>query len=69
MKWISIDEQKPPYGWMLVVYRYHADPKILCSDFGLHTDGTFIVSGVKRDVTHWMPIPPPPKEIMSGQKS
>ena len=61
-EWININDKKPPYGWMILSYRYFADPKILCVDFGLHMDGIFTSGGVIRDVTHWMPLPKPPEE-------
>lgn len=63
-EWISVKEQKPPEGWLIIAYRYYADPSILQSDFGLHVDGKFTSGGpimLERDVTHWMPIPKPPK--------
>ncbi len=63
MDWISVKDKKPPQGWIIISYKYFADPKILCSDFGLHIDGSFTSGGLKRDVTHWMPLPEPPKNL------
>ena len=60
MEWISIKDKPPPNGWILIAYRYYADPNILCSYFGLHIDGNFSSAGLQRDVTHWMPLPEPP---------
>lgn len=62
MKWISVKKKKAPQGWLIVAYRYYADPKILCSGFALHIDDDFIEAGLKRDVTHWMTLPEPPHE-------
>lgn len=28
--WISVKDKQPPYGWMLICYKYYADAKILC---------------------------------------
>lgn len=60
-EWISIKDKPPPNGWMIIAYKYYADPKILRSDFGLHVDGKFTCGGLVRDATHWMPLPEPPE--------
>lgn len=62
MEWIKLEDKKPPNGWMIIAYKYFADPNILCSDFGLYIDGEFTSASIKRDVTHWMPLPQPPME-------
>lgn len=61
-EWISIMNEEPPQGWIICTYRYYADPKILCSGFCCHIDDEFIDAGIKRDVTHWMPLPEPPHD-------
>ena len=61
--WISVKDRKPGNGWLIICYKYYADPSILNSDFGLHEDGVFISGGLIREVTHWMPLPSPPKTL------
>jgi len=68
MEWIKLEYKKPPNGWMLIAYKYYADPNIICSDFGLHLDGEFTTDGIKRDVTHWMFLPEAPKEFYKMEK-
>ena len=66
-KWISVDD--PPKKW-----RKNDDEKTLinylvyCHDYGvdvgnwLKPAGIWVIMGLPVKVTHWMPMPEPPKE-------
>lgn len=58
-KWIPVTERLPERMKDVLVIRMHGDPDI---EF-LFYDGTWVgdTEG-KKDVTHWMPLPEPPKE-------
>ena len=64
--WKSIKDFPPPNGWLIIAYRYYADPEVLCSGFCLHQDGVFrdfnLNNNLIRDAVFWMFLPEPPKE-------
>ncbi len=68
-KWISVEERLPENGRVLCVRKSEAFPGqryvyILTADHGEFRDGAiFTADG---NVTHWMPLPEPPKEEPNG---
>lgn len=62
-EWISVKDQLPPNGGIYTVFRPdawdepHCDPRISSRKFA---DGKW--SGL-HEVTHWQPLPKPPKEL------
>ena len=64
-EWISVKERLPEDGKVLCVrkseaFRGRRYVDILNVDHGYFMDGAFVVSD--GNVTHWMPLPEPPKE-------
>ena len=59
-RWIPVTERLPEGMKDVLVIRAHGDPDI---EFLFH-DGTWVgdTEG-KQDVTHWMPLPEPPKGV------
>lgn len=63
MRWISVDEALPEEGERVLTY----NPKCgegCCVDIDYRFDKDFWESqGVFSEITHWMPLPKPPKII------
>lgn len=64
--WISVQDKLPPLGQPVIVYREYAwgEAKVEqgCRDLG----GWWRVYGTRtKRITHWMPLPQPPKEVSS----
>jgi hypothetical protein len=58
-EWISVKERLPAVGeTVLIYYRYHDQQSIVTARF---VNGGFI-GFWDADVTHWQPLPEPPKE-------
>ena len=58
-KWISVKDKLPePYQYVLA---YYSGGRIRIS-MVFHV-GRFCLQGVYGEVTHWMPLPAPPKEV------
>ena len=60
MKWISVKEQLPEEDTRVLVYA-NSDRSYTKMDTDRMLDGIWVRWG--RDVTHWMSLPEPPKEI------
>lgn len=66
-KWISVDKRKPEVGkFVLFQYAKNAqNPTMHARNpmaVGRYEYGMFLVEGCSVKVTHWMPLPKPPKE-------
>lgn len=64
-EWISVKDRLPEDGKVLCVrkseaFRDRRYVDILNVDHGWFMDGAFVVAD--GNVTHWMPLPEPPKE-------
>ena len=62
MEWISVKDQSPPEGASLLTW---ADPYIRTAEILYEVDGVinWLDGGCVFDgVTHWMPLPEPPKD-------
>lgn len=63
MEWIGVEGRKPEYGEPVLVY-YAGDgiepPRVYIS-WWVYNLG-FLLERVYGSVTHWMPLPEPPKE-------
>ncbi len=60
MKWISVKDEQPTNGQRILILRKHHAPSIQSA---LYRDKRFLFAGeTLRVVTHWMPLPDPPKE-------
>ena len=58
-EWISVKDKLPePCQDVLV---YHSGGKIKISE--LFYNGRFCLQDLHGEVTHWMPLPAPPKEV------
>ena len=67
--WISVQDKLPPLGQPVIVYREYAwgEAKVEqgCRDLG----GWWRVYGTRtKRITHWMPLPQPPKEVSSNDQ-
>lgn len=66
-KWISVEEMLPEAGvFVLLQYAKNAQNPTLHARntmaVGRYEYGMFLVEGCSVRVTHWMPLPEPPKE-------
>ncbi|HBM3185722.1 TPA: DUF551 domain-containing protein [Klebsiella oxytoca] len=74
MEWIKCSERMPPFGVYLVMYEFgcpggplkHAVARYMSFDRNppnkdIVSDWVCGVKGV-HNITHWMPLPPPPTE-------
>lgn len=64
MSWISVKDKLPPFGQQVIVCRPDnlGKPKVEqgCRDL----NGWWRVYGTRtKRITHWMPLPEPPKEV------
>ena len=61
--WISVQDKLPPLGQTVIVYREYAWGEVKveqgCRDLG---DWWKVYGTRTKRVTHWMPLPQPPKE-------
>lgn len=61
MEWISVNDRLPEYERPVLGY----DSEIEMVDIVNYISGKFFdLDGIQTDVTHWMPLPEPPKERM-----
>lgn len=64
MGWINVNDQSPPFGRCLIYVKEH-DPNIYTDGYG---ECSYEHIGFAHEllfetkVTHWMPLPSPPKE-------
>ena len=66
-KWVSIAERKPKRGeYVLFLYDKNSrNPTLFAKNtmaVGRYDYGMFLVDGCQVGITHWMPLPEPPKE-------
>lgn len=66
--WISVEERLPETDdWVIVaILDDRGDTPYQYADFGWYLDAArcwIINAEQRRDVTHWMPLPAPPKEV------
>ena len=55
-EWISVEERLPEIGQSVLVYSSKYYPVVECRDLV-----TYMRMGNYSGVTHWMPLPEPPK--------
>ena len=64
--WISVKDKLPPYGQPVIVCRPYSKDQLKveqgCRDLG---DWWKVYGTRTKHVTHWMPLPEPPKEVSS----
>lgn len=64
MNWISVKDKLPPYGQQVIVCRPYGKDCLKveqgCRDLG---DWWRVYGTRTKRVTHWMPLPEPPKEV------
>ena len=63
-EWISVDDRLPEdIGYYLVVYRdkYNGSTSIALDNYVKCGAGEWWASEFTRNITHWMPLPEPPK--------
>ena len=64
--WISVKDKLPPYGQPVIVCRPYSKDQLKveqgCRDLG---DWWKVYGTRTKRITHWMPLPQPPKEVSS----
>lgn len=61
--WISVQDKLPPLGQMVIVYREYAWGDVKVEQGCRDLNGWWRVYGTRtKRITHWMPLPQPPKE-------
>ena len=64
--WISVKDKLPPYGQPVIVCRPYSKDQLKveqgCRDLG---DWWKVYGTRTKRVTHWMPLPQPPREVSS----
>jgi len=73
-KWIAVEEKLPEVGGTYLVRAKFAEPFNYCTDFGhfflLESGPEWMTSGSKpQDVSHWMPLPEPPRALAAGTQT
>lgn len=64
--WISVKDALPPAYTTVIVCRISLLGKIVVESGQLTYDNWWWVYGSRtKNVTHWMPVPQPPKEVSS----
>ena len=64
--WISVEDKLPPLGQMVIVYREYAWGEVKVEQGCRDLNGWWRVYGTRtKRITHWMPLPQPPKEVSS----
>lgn len=64
--WISVQDKLPPLGQTAIVYREYAWGEVKVEQGCRDLDGWWRVYGTRtKRITHWMPLPQPPKEVSS----
>lgn len=62
--WISVEDKLPPLGQMVIVYREYAWGDVKVEQGCRDLNGWWRVYGTRtKRITHWMPLPQPPKEV------
>ena len=62
--WISVEDKLPPLGQTVIVYREYAWGEVKVEQGCRDLDGWWRVYGTRtKRITHWMPLPEPPKEV------
>ena len=63
MKWISVEDRLPEDIGMYIVFRDNSciGGTVKCVDTKLFHDRTWITDGYDGKITHWQPLPKPPK--------
>ena len=66
-RWISVKERLPEYGERVICFTIHGGIPVCYRGYSYDSDGRFILAYNGTDkvdnVTHWMPLPEPPKLI------
>lgn len=57
-KWISVHERLPKPLKQAIIFNKYGDMTI-----GTYTEWGWITPDYFREITHWMPLPTPPKEV------
>ena len=64
--WISVEDKLPPLGQMVIVCREYDWGGVRVEQGCLDLNGLWRVYGTRtKRVTHWMPLPQPPREVSS----
>lgn len=64
MNWISVKDDLPPYGQPVIVCRpYSKDCLKVEQGYRDLGDWWWVYGTLTKRVTHWMPLPKPPKEV------
>lgn len=64
MKWISVKDKLPPLGQPVIVCRPYSKDQLKVEQGFRDVNGWWKVYGTRtKTVTHWMPLPEPPKEV------
>ena len=62
--WISVEDKLPHLGQTVIVYREYAWGEVKVEQGCRDLDGWWRVYGTRtKRITHWMPLPEPPKEV------
>lgn len=66
MNWISVKDRLPESegeDWLVVVKNKNKEGGIFLCDVAHYENGKWYKSNTWEDVTHWMPLPPKPKQL------
>ena len=64
--WISVQDKLPPLGQTVIVYREYTWGEVKVEQGCRDLNGWWRVYGTRtKRITHWMPLPQPPKEVSS----
>jgi len=67
MEWISVKDRLPEKFTAVIVYRTRKGESPIVEQGTLELNGWWKVFGTRtKSVTHWMPMPEPPREADNG---
>jgi hypothetical protein len=73
-EWINVDDFLPPFHKRVLLYMPDVENTYPINVGYLETDGNFYYNEIPENidaleielVTHWMPLPPTPKDVLHG---
>ena len=69
MEWISVSDRLPEDGIRVLTYADNSAMFVASRDDGWYVDtGEYYYSSPFTNITHWMPLPEPPKEENNDKK-